>query len=118
MIILKLQICSGLPPNGLERIIFYSNHLLSRSFFIMKLLCFALCVLLFVPGLTLAADDGAWPSRPAPPMSRMSRREVILEKIAQLQASIKSRKEKMAEALAISTNPKSGKGAVENADDL
>ena len=84
----------------------------------MKLLYFALCVLLFVPGLVIAADDdGDGPSnRPAHPVSKMTRKEVTLERIAQMQASIKARKEKMAELLAISSNPNSGKGAIENAD--
>ena len=85
----------------------------------MKLFYFALCVLFFFPGRTLAADDDeAGPSnRPSsPPLSKMTRKEITLEKIAQMQAKIKSRKARLAELLAISSNPKSGRGAKENAD--
>ena len=50
----------------------------------MKLLGFALCAILIVPGLVLAADDGAGPSRPSPALSRTSKQEAVPEKIAEL----------------------------------
>ena len=109
-------------PNRLDRIIFYSVKHYFRLFFIMKLLCFALCVLLFVPWLALTADDGAKPAllgRLRRCLARTSKKSHS-GKITHLHRNIinKTLKEKMAEALAVSNNPKSGRGAVENANAL
>ena len=75
----------------------------------MKLLYFASCVLLFVPGLILAADDdGAGPSnRPAspPPKSRAELLDYFLDAIAECQSELKKAKAEKAKALAVTNNP-------------
>ena len=82
----------------------------------MKLLCFALCVLLVVPGLVLAADDGAGPSRPSPPLSWSERIDRFLERIAECQQKLKKAKAEKARTLAVTSNPATVTAAYEEAE--
>ena len=82
----------------------------------MKLFRFALCVLLFVPGLTLAADDdGAGPSnRPAsPPLSRTELLDRFLDSIVECRKKLKKAKAEKAKALAVTNNPTNAGAYVE-----
>ena len=67
----------------------------------MKLLCFALCVTLFVPGLVPAGDDGAGPSQQPTPLSRSDRIDEILGRIVDCQQKLNNAKEKKAKALEV-----------------
>ena len=71
----------------------------------MKLFRVALCVLLFVPGLTLAADDGAGPSRPSMSLSRSELLDRFLDSIAECQQKLNEAKAEKAKALSVTNNP-------------